>query len=347
MPLESMNAVLLTGHGDLSNLKYRTDVRIPQPDTDEVLIRVKACGLNNTDIWTRKAAYGTDDEGWKGDLEFPRIQGADIAGTIVSIGSEVPDSRIDDKVLVDNALYGDTDNEFQALVNADLIGSERDGGYAEYVAVPAENAHRIDSSLSFAELATFPTSYVTAERMLNRAGVGADDEILVTGASGGVGTGLVQLAARRGARVIGMTTAEKMEAVRELGADTTIARDEKRFTAAIDTWTEDGLDVVADVVGGGIFQKLIETLRPGGRLVTAGAVAGPSTEIDLRTVYLNQIDIYGSTMGTQSEFEDLIRYIENEEIDPVLADTYPLSEIRDAQRRFSQNDYVGSIVVIP
>jgi len=143
---ETMEAVLLTGHGGLDELAYREDVPVPEPGADDVLVAVEACGLNNTDIWTRKAAYGDDDTGWKGELDFPIIQGADIAGEIVDVGSNVSEGRIGERVLVDNALYADAPNEFQALVDADLIGSERDGGYAEYAAVPAENAHWIDSS---------------------------------------------------------------------------------------------------------------------------------------------------------------------------------------------------------
>ncbi|AGB38978.1 Zn-dependent oxidoreductase, NADPH:quinone reductase [Natronococcus occultus SP4] len=345
---ETMRAVLLTGHGGLEKLEYREDVPVPQPGADDVLVKVDACGLNNTDIWTREAAYGEDDAGWKDQLDFPIIQGADIAGTIVDVGSNVSEDRIGDRVLVDNALYADAQNEFQSLVNADLIGSERDGGYAEYAAVPAENAHRVDSSLSAAELATFPTAYVTAERMLNRANVSAGDDVFVTGASGGVGTGLVQLARRRDARVLGLTSSGKSDSIREVGAEEVVARDDDDIPAAVRNWTEDEqVDVVADVVGGELFQEFLEVLRPGGSLVTAGAVAGPVTEIDLRTVYLKQIDIVGSTMGTRSEFQDLVRYIENGDIEPLLAETYPLSEIHKAQRQFTRNDYVGNIVVEP
>ncbi|WP_129113845.1 zinc-binding dehydrogenase [Halegenticoccus tardaugens] len=348
MVSETMAAVLLTGHGGLDKLEYQQNVPVPRIGADDVLVKVEACGLNNTDIWTREAAYGENDAGWKGYLDFPIIQGADIAGEIVDIGPNVSEDRIGEKVLVDNALYADAADEFQALVNADLIGSERNGGYAEYAAVPAENAHQIDSSFSATELATFPTAYVTAERMLNRANVGAGDDVFVTGASGGVGTGLIQLARRRGAHVLGLTSSEKADSVRELGADEVVARDEETVPTVIENWTGDGrVDVVADVVGGELFQEFVETLRPGGRLVTAGAVAGPVTEIDLRTVYLKQVHIVGSTMGTRSEFQDLVRYIEDGDIEPLLAETYPLPEIHEAQRHFCRNDYAGNIVVEP
>jgi NADPH:quinone reductase-like Zn-dependent oxidoreductase len=344
---DTMQAVVLTGHGGLEMLAFRDDVPVPDPGAGDVLVRVDACGLNNTDIWTREAAYG-DDAGWQGTLDFPIIQGADIAGEIVDVGADVSADRLGQRVLVDNALYAEAPTAFGSLVNADLIGSERDGGYAEYAAVPAENAHHIESSLSAAELATFPTAYVTAERMLNRGNVGSGDDVFVTGASGGVGTGLIQLACRRGARVLALTSSGKAAAVRDLGADEVVARDETAVPTAIDNWTHDGsVDVVADVVGGELFQAFLERLRPGGRLVTAGAVAGAVTEVDLRTVYLNQIEIVGSTMGTRSEFADLVGYIEDGDIEPVLAETYPLNEIHDAQRQFVRSDYVGNIVVEP
>lgn len=345
---ETMNAVVLTGHGDLDKLEYRENVSVPSPAANDILVEVRACGLNNTDIWTRKAAYGDNSEGWKGKLDFPIIQGADIAGRVVDVGSNIPENRIGERVLVDNALYADEANEFQSLVNADLIGSERDGGYAEYTSVPAANAHRVDCDISDAELATFPTAYVTAERMLNRADVDAGETVFVTGASGGVGTGLIQLAQRRDANVIALTSSEKRDMIDSLRVEEVIARDQEAIPREIDRRLEDGrVDVVADVVGGGLFQQFLEILRPGGRLVTAGAVAGPTVDIDLRTIYLNQIEIIGSTMGTRSEFEDLVRYIENSEIKPLLAESYPLSEIQEAQRHFLESDYLGSVVVTP
>lgn len=345
---ETMNAVLLTGHGDLNKLEYRGNVPVPRPASNDVLVEVKACGLNNTDIWTRKASYGEDGEGWKGKLDFPIIQGADIAGKVVDVGSNIPEDRIGEQVLIDNALYADAADEFQSLVNADLIGSERNGGYAEYTSVPAANVHQVDCDLSDAELATFPTAYVTAERMLNRAGVVAGETVFITGASGGVGTGLIQLAQRRGANIIALTSSEKRDMIYSLGVEEVITRDEEVIPREIDRRLEDGqIDVVADVVGGELFQQFLKILRPGGRLVTAGAVADPIVDIDLRTIYLKQIEVIGSTMGTRSEFEDLVRYIENSDIRPLLAESYPLSEIQKAQCHFLENDYLGSIVVIP
>jgi alcohol dehydrogenase len=308
-----MRAVLLTGHGGLEKLEYREDVPTPEPAEGEVLIAVGAAGINNTDIWTREGAYGTEDDpaaasGWRRGrpMRFPRIQGADIVGRIAGAGGGVNASRIGERVIVDNALYGGGED---GLVTSGIFGSERDGGFAEYVAVPAENAHAIESPLSDAELATFPTAYVTSLRMLNRARVSAGENVLVTGASGGVGSGLVQLARLRGARVIALVGPGKKDQARALGAESVIARGGGNLpTAVAKAAGGQPIDVVADVVGGGMFADLLNVLRPMGRYVTAGAIAGPVVRLDLRTLYLKQLELIGSTMGTHEEFVSLVEH---------------------------------------
>jgi NADPH:quinone reductase-like Zn-dependent oxidoreductase len=315
-----------------------------------VLIRVGAAGLNNTDIWTREGAYGAQRDperaqGWRGEpLAFPRIQGADIAGRIVAVGPDVPETRIGERVLVDNALYAEDGDD---LLEAGIIGSERDGGFAELVSVPGENAHRIDSALSDAELASFPTAYVTAERMLNRARLAAGETVLVTGASGGVGTGLVQLAKIRRATVIGIAGHGKEDLVARIGADAVVTREENVAAAVDEALAGEPLDVVADVVGGDQTRELLNLLRPGGRYVVAGAIAGPLVTVDLRTIYLKQLDVLGSTMGNRDEFAALVRHIESGRLRPLVWATYRLAELARAQADFARKDFVGKLVVIP
>lgn len=348
----AMKATLLTGHGGLEKLEYREDVPTPEPAEGEVLIKVGAAGINNTDIWTREGAYGTEDDpattsGWRrgNPMRFPRIQGADIVGRIVGVGGGVNASRIGERVIVDNALYSGGE---EGLVDSGLIGSERDGGFAEYVAVPAENAHAIESDLSDAELATFPTAYVTSLRMLNRARVSAGETVLVTGASGGVGSGLVQLARLRGARVIALVGSGKEDQARALGTELVITRDTGNLPAAVAKVAGGRpIDVVADVVGGDVFADLLNVLRPMGRYVTAGAIAGPVVRLDLRTLYLKQLELIGSTMGTHEEFASLVEHIASGRIKPLLARTYPLSDIRQAQRDFMNKNFFGKLVLIP
>jgi NADPH:quinone reductase-like Zn-dependent oxidoreductase len=346
-----MKAVLLTGHGGLDKLEHRDYVMLPKAKAGEVLIEVGACGVNNTDIWTREGAYGHADDpdavsGWRREpFRFPRIQGADTAGRIVEAGAGVDRARIGERVLVDLTLYT---AEGHGLVEAGYIGSERDGGFAEFVAVPAENAHKADCALSDAELATFPCAYVTGERMLNRARVTAGETVLVTGASGGVGSGLVQLAALRGARVVALTSAGNEARVLEIGAETAITRGKGDLVDAVrDALGDRPMDVVADLVAGPMFPDLLNLLRPEGRYVTAGAIAGPQVNLDLRTLYLNHLEIIGSTMGTRKEFADLMGYITQGRIKPLLAQTYPLADIHRAQQDFMDKKFFGKLVMVP
>ena len=359
-----MRAVRLTGHGGFDKLEYRKDVVTPRPGVGEVLIAVGACGMNNTDINTRTAWYSksvargtdaggsagfgeakTDDSTWGGaGIAFPRIQGADVAGTIVAVGAQVPASRVGERVLVDSWMRDARDPDNRAL--AGYLGSERDGGFAEFTAVPSVNAFAIQSRHSDAELATFPCSYSTGEYMLTRAQLSAGETALITGASGGVGSGLVQLAKRRGARVIAVAGRSKMEAVAALGADRVIARDDANFESAVRAAAPDGqVQVVADVVGGAGFASLVNLLARGGRYVTSGAIAGPMVELDLRSLYLKDLTLLGATVMPVGIFESLVGYIEREEIRPLLAKTFSLDRIADAQDEFLGKQHVGNIVI--
>ncbi|MEM7564250.1 MAG: alcohol dehydrogenase family protein [Pseudomonadota bacterium] len=349
---EQMKAVVLTGHGGLEKLRYM-DVPVPEPADDEVLIEVHACGMNNTDVWVREGAYGTDDNphaiaSWrrgKPTLTFPRIQGADTTGRIVSVGSNIDKNRIGQRVIVDFSIYN-TDGE--SLADIDYIGHGADGGYAEYCVVPSVNAHHTECPLSDAELATFCCAYLTAEHMLDRAAVQSDERVLITGAAGGVGGALIQLCRARGAVPYAVTSNEKMAAVWSLGAEQVVSRETDDWDKQLLEMTGGNpIDVVADVVAGPLFNKLINLLKPEGRYTTAGAFGGGMVELDLRTVYLKHLQIHGSSQGTRQAFSRLLGYIESGKIKPNLYATYPLSEFHRAQTDFMQKAYVGKLVVIP
>ncbi|MFC4565694.1 alcohol dehydrogenase family protein [Nocardiopsis mangrovi] len=346
-----MHAMVLTGFGGPERLDYRTDVPDPVPGPGEVRVKVGAAGLNNTDIWTREGAYGSPDDpgataGWRREpLAFPRIQGADIAGTIDQVGPDVPASRVGERVLVDPMLYSGGERE---LVDTAYLGSERDGGFAELVTVPAGNAHRVESPLSDAELATFPTAYTTAMRMLNRAAVSAGETVVVTGASGGVGSALIQLATARGAEVIAVVGAAKRDRALELGAIAAVPRDAADLGGQVrDAAAGRSIEVVADVVAGPAYSPLIGVLGPLGRYVVAGGIAGPVVEADLRTIYLRQLSLIGSSFGTHEDFAQLLAHIENGELRPLLAGEYPLRDLATAQAAFTAKGFFGKLVVRP
>ena len=356
---ETMTAMVTMGHGDLDQMVLHTDWPRPKPAEDEVLIKVGACGLNNTDVNTRSGWYsktvteattggafdevGEDDPTWGGaPITFPRIQGADVCGKIVAVGAGVDPSRIGERVITDGWLRdaNDPDN----LDKTGYFGSERDGGFAEYTTTPARNALAINSELTDAELATFSCSYSTAEGMLTRSKVTDADTVLIPGASGGVGGALVQLAKRRGARVIAMATESKHHVVATLGPDAILPRAPKDLRAALG---DERITVVADVVGGPNWPTLIDILERGGRYTCSGAIAGPMVDLDLRTFYLRDLTFTGSTVITPEVMPNLIRYIEQGEIKPALAAIYKLDQLCEAQAAFIAKKHTGNIVVIP
>lgn len=360
---ETMNAMVLTGHGGPEKLAWREDWPKPKPGPGEALIRVAACGVNNTDINTRVGWYsksvtaGTEASGdsltgdtkpsWGGTpISFPRIQGADVCGYVEVVGSRADASLIGRRVLVDTWLRDPADP--MNMSKAGYLGSEVDGGFAEFVKIDAANVHPIDCHLSDSELATFACSYSTAEGMLSRANVGAGDRVLVTGASGGVGSALMQLAKRRGATVIALASESKHDLLRPFGPDALLPREPADLRHALKEATgEDDVTVVADIVGGPYWPNLIDALAPRGRYTASGAIAGPMVTLDLRTFYLRDLTFTGSTLIAPNVFSDLVGYIERGEIRPILAGTYPLRELHAAQDAFTGKTHVGNIVVIP
>jgi NADPH:quinone reductase-like Zn-dependent oxidoreductase len=349
-----MKAVLLKGHGGFDQLEYREDVPVPELDPGEVLIRVGAAGVNNTDINTRTGWYskavtegttaeraqsgytGTkaEDNAWTASaLKFPRIQGADACGQIVAVGSGVDQARIGERILVDPVLRD----------RFGYFGADCDGAFAEYTKVASIQIHRIKSPLSDAELASFPCSYSTAENLLTRSNVQRRDRVLITGASGGVGSAVVQLAKRRGAKVVALVGKEKAEQLKALGADEILPRD----SDIVSSLGTEAVDVVIDVVGGTAWPKLLEVLRRGGRYAASGAIAGPIVPLDLRTLYLKDLTLFGCTFVERKVFSNLVTYIERGDVKPLVAKTFSLKEIVRAQEEFLGKQFVGKLVLIP
>ena len=356
----TMRAVILTGHGGVERLEYREDVPVPVAGRNEVVIRVQAAGVNNTDIntrigWYSKAIHGGTtesardssgsasmfDASWSGaPMSFPRIQGADCCGYIVDVGEGVDRGRIGERVIVRNMLRTYVDyRPFECWT----FGSECDGAFAQYTKAPAAETYKVECKWSDAELASIPCAYSTAEGMLHRAGVKSGEHVLITGASGGVGSAAIQLARRRGAKVTAVAAESKSGEVRAIGADRVISRGSR----VVEHLEAGSVDVVIDVVAGPQWSQLLDVLTRGGRYVVAGAIAGPIVQLDVRTLYLKDLSFFGCTFQDDVIFENLVGYVERGEIRPVVAKTYPLRDVVSAQEDFLSKRFMGKLVLIP
>jgi len=353
---KTMSGVVLTGHGGLDMLQYREDIPVPNLGAQEVLIKVGGCAVNNTDINTRigwyskKVTVGTDtggregfekldnkDASWSGQaLEFPRIQGSDVAGTIVAVGVGADPQRIGERVIVRNLQDRPATEEGLSCVS-------HQGGFAQYTKTVSEEAYAVKSPLTDIELASFPCAYSTAENMLARSEVREGDRVLITGASGGVGSAAIQLAKLREATVVAVCSGEKKQHVTSLGADEVIVRGDR----ICDTQKDMSVDVVLDLTAGPQWPELLQVLKRGGRYATAGAISGPLVELDLRTLYLKDLSFFGCTYQPGRVFRNLIGYIESGKLKPIVSKSYPLRDIRKAQDDFLSKKFVGKLVLFP
>jgi len=354
---QSMQAVVTSGNGGYDRLDYR-EVPRPRAGPGELLLRVLAAGVNNTEINTRLGWYssavsdGTEqtaaaagqntavaDGGWNDTTPFPFIQGTDCCGEVLDQAADVGGAWIGRRVLVRACM------RLQGFDSRETIwmASDFDGAFAQYVKVPASEVFAVDCDWSDAELATMPCAYGTAENMVHRAAVGARDHVLVTGASGGVGSATVQLAKRRGARVTAVVGRSKIEALTKIGVDCIIARD----TNLVGELGAASVDVIIDNVAGPGFGSLMQLLRRGGRYASSGAIAGPLISLDMRDFYLKDLNMIGCTAWDEPVFPNLIRYIESGEIMPLLAKTFALDEIAAAQQEFLKKEHFGNFVLLP
>ncbi len=341
---KTMRGIWLAGHGDFDKLEVRNDIKVPVPGANDVLICVSAAAVNNTDINTRTAWYSksdadSDDASWAGEaLTFPRVQGADVCGQMVAVGDGIDKHRIGERVLVEPCIRHANGQE---LTQPWYFGSECDGGFAQYTIVDAKHAYKVESDLSDVELASFPCSYSTAENLLTRANVKAGDKVLITGASGGVGSAAIQLTRARGAKAIAITSVVKSKALLDLGATKTINLEGN----VVEHLGENSIDVVIDLVAGPKWPELLEVLRPGGRYAVAGAIGGPLVDLDVRTLYLKDLSLFGCTVLEPDVFANLIEHIEQGRVSPLVAETYPLEQIVDAQKSFLSKRHIGKIVL--
>lgn len=363
---KTMSAMLLTGHGDVDKLQYRQDVITPKPGAGQVLVQVTATAKNNTDRKAREGLYPTKGKeevtsfamGGSPTLTFPRIQGADIAGRVAAVGEGVDASRIGERGLLDFNIYADERRDIN--LTPDYYGHGADGGYADFVVVPADQFHHVPNpELHDAELAAMGMcSYQTAYHMMTSANIGTGERVLVTGASGGVGTALIQLCRIVGAIPYAVSQPDKADALLALGAEAVIDRGDLSTFVERVLATTDGkpIDAVMDLVGGQMTDLFIDTMivdmqgrSSYPRLSIAGASGGNISEIMWTRVYLYQVQIFGVSHGTREEAEQLIEWIRSGALKPVLHAAFKLSDLHNAERYFVNrgSNYLGKIVIVP
>lgn len=343
-----MKAVQVSGYGGLEQLEV-VEREIPKPKASEVLIQVKACAINNTEIWMREGAYGTEGKsGWRPEgVQFPRIPGSDITGQIVEVGADIDSKRKgEDVVLFPFTSSGEPGSE-HISEDMSFIGSEYDGGYAEYVVWPADLC--LPMALpNYEESAVFSVSGMTAWHMVEQSRIKRGETVMVTGANGGVGSLNVQIAANVfGAKVTAIVGDLSLEGkMKELGATHVLSYQSDKLAEEIIEANGGPIDAVLDVVGDALFHTSLEVLRKGGRFCTSGSAGGQKTELDFRTMYLKHITLIGSVLGTRDEFERLMKAVSEGKVKPIIDRTFPLEEAREAQSYFKKSGKLGKIVLL-
>jgi NADPH:quinone reductase-like Zn-dependent oxidoreductase len=342
-----MKALYFEEHGDLDVVKYG-DVPDAKPAAGEVLIRVRACAINFLDIWVAR--------GWPGlKLEMPHWCGADVAGEIVELGEDVAGWQVGQRVVVDPGVTLFEDEYTRRGLDSvspgyHVLGENRRGGAAEYLAIPAGNLAAMPDDKDFAEAAAPLLVSLTAWRMLmHQAGLRAGETVLVVGAGGGVNSVAIQIAKLAGATVYTVASnAEKAEQARKLGADFVLDRSQVEWGKEIYKLTgKRGVDVVVDNVGKATLVTSMQAVTRGGRIVIVGNTSGPRAEIDIRFIFGKQISLIGSTMGSHQDFQDVLNFLWEGKIKPVIHQVLPLSEGKEAYKMMEEGKHFGKIVLAP
>ncbi|TGB02018.1 zinc-binding dehydrogenase [Halobacillus salinus] len=344
-----MKAAQVMGYGGFDQLQVN-EVEKPTPKENEVLIRVKACAINNTEIWMREGAYGAGEEsGWKPEgVQFPRTPGSDITGDIVEVGSDVDSSRIGEQVVVFPLTASGDPEDVHIADDMSFIGSEFDGGYAEYVVWPAHLCYPMALS-SYEESAVFSVSGLTGWHMVEQLDLKPGQTVMVTGANGGVGSLNVQIASRVfGANVIAIVGDLALEErMKELGATHVLSYRSDSLEQEILDVNDGPIDAVLDVVGDALFNISLNVLKKGGKFCTSGSSGGQITELDFRTMYLKHIALLGSVLGTREDFRKLMEAVSEGKVKPIIDKTFPLEEAREAQKYFKDGKTLGKVVLLP
>jgi alcohol dehydrogenase len=335
-----MKAVVLYEHGGQEKLIYKTDYREPEIGAGDVLVRVKAASLNYHDVFTRRGMPGIK-------LNLPVIPGLDVAGEVAMVGPEVEGWSVGDPVLVDPI----------NRVEGGLQGETVDGGLAELCRVRAHQLIPIPDGVSFAQAASLPVAYGTAHRMMFENGnVKAGEKMLVLGASGGVGTCCVLLGKKMGMEVVSCAgSQDKLDRLTALGSDHVLNYNEIDFRKQViemygkpNRRTFDGgVDVVVNFTGGDTWVNSFKCMKRGGRLLTCGATAGFDPKTDIRFIWTFELKICGSNSWTKQDLIDLMSYIQDGSMLPVIDTVLPLEHGADGIRMIEDREVFGKIIIEP
>ena len=360
-----MIGISTTGTGGYERLEYLENLPVPEPGPTEVLVRVLAAGVNNTEINTRLGWYSTSVDvgtnshyeitsdgsggmrngGWNKKTPFPLIQGTDCCGEVVKIGALGNPELVGKRVLVRPCVEI---IDSQGGPNCQWMGSDFNGSFAQFVVVPQTEVFPISSDWTDEELGVIPCAYGTAENMCINANVEAGDTVLIPGGSGGVATAAIKLCKLRGATVISITNQSKRDYVLEMGADIVYAG--RHGGSGWKSMTKDmrnQVDVVIDNVGGEGFLDLLNCLKANGSYVCSGAINGPVVPLDLRTMYLQDLTLIGTTSWSNSVFPNLIGYIQQSLISPPRVTSFPLRKIEEVQKLFIAKEDLGKFALMP
>jgi alcohol dehydrogenase len=327
-----LKAVAIDAHGGLEQVRLRTDWPEPVAGPGQAVVEVKACGLNYLDIFVLHGMPGLP-------VEMPRIPGGDVAGVVRSVGTGVSHDWIGRRVLID-----------PHIKPGGALGEHANGGLCERIAVDADNLIHLPDAVTFEQAASLPIAYGTAYRMMiTRGRVQAGELVLILGASGGVGTGCVQIAKNLKARVIACaSSAEKLRRLRELGADHVIDYTKEDFSKrAWEISGKQGVDVLVNYTGGDTWVPSLRTLARHGRLLTCGATAGFDPKTDIRYIWRREVNIIGANGWTRQDLEALLVEVERGAVKPIIDRVFPLAESREAMRVMEARELFGKIIVRP
>ena len=328
--------MVLTALGDVDNLRLQQRAD-PQPGPDQALVRLHAAALNRRDIWIRKGQYA--------GIKVPIVLGSDGAGEVVGVGERVDRAWTGREVVIDPSLNWGTDEGAQDSA-FNILGLPVDGTYAEMAVVPAANLHPKPAHLSWEEAAAVPLASVTAYRALvTRAHVQAGEIVLVTGIGGGVATFLLQIARHLGAKVYVTSGHDaKIDAAKRLGAMGGVNHRKDDWVKSLIAEIGSRPDVIVDGAGGETWNRALDALKPGGRLVSYGSTLGAAQNVEIRRIFWKQLNVLGSTMGSPSDFTSMLKLYESG-LRPVIDKVFPLEQAGDAHIRMEAGDQFGKIVL--